>query len=176
MDHPGISRRWMLGLPAYLAACRQEIVAAQEHAHRAAQAAAPAKLEFFSTPQAALVEAIAAQIIPSGDSPGAREAGAVYFIDRALTTFEGDKKKLYAEGLAQLEAQGFVRLTSEQQIHALQAIEKTEFFQIIRQHTIMGFLADPEYGGNRDLIGWKWIGFEDRFAFEPPFGYYDAQE
>ena len=166
----------MLGLPAYLAACWPEIVAAQQHAHRMAQAPAPGKLEFFSPAQATLVEAIAAQIIPSGDSPGAREAGAVYFIDRALTTFEGEKKKLYAEGLAQLEAQGFARLASERQIQALRAIEKAEFFQTVRLHTIMSFLANPEYGGNRGLAGWKWIGFEDRFAFEPPFGYYDAEK
>ncbi|MBI3693287.1 MAG: gluconate 2-dehydrogenase subunit 3 family protein [Acidobacteria bacterium] len=176
MGHSGISRRCVLGLPAYLAACWPEILAAQEHAHRAAQSGAPGKFEFLSPAQAAVVDAIAAQIIHSGDSPGAREAGAVYFIDRALTTFESEKKRLYAEGVARLEAQGFARLTSEQQIQALQAIEKTEFFQTIRAHTIMSFLASPEYGGNRDLAGWKWIGFEDRFAFEPPFGYYDAQE
>ncbi len=167
----------MLGLPAYLvAACWPEIVAAQEHAHRAAQAGTPGKLEFFSAAQAAVVEAIAAQIIPSGDSPGAREAGAVYFIDRALVTFESDKKKLYAEGLAPLEAAGFARLSSDRQIEALRAIEKAEFFEIVRAHTIMSFLANPDYGGNRDRVGWKWIGFEDRFAFEPPFGYYDAQK
>jgi hypothetical protein len=31
----------------------------------------------------------------------------------------------------------------------------------------------PEYGGNREGLGWKLIGFEDRHIFEPPFGYYD---
>jgi hypothetical protein len=40
----------------------------------------------------------------------------------------------------------------------------------------MGFLGHPSHGGNRDLAGWKLIGFEDRAAFEPPFGYYDAGE
>jgi hypothetical protein len=30
-------------------------------------------------------------------------------------------------------------------------------------------------GGNRDEVGWKLIGFEDKFHFEPPFGYYDKQ-
>jgi gluconate 2-dehydrogenase gamma chain len=39
---------------------------------------------------------------------------------------------------------------------------------------ILGFLSNPEYGGNRDKVGWKLIGFEDTFAYEPPFGYYDA--
>ena len=38
----------------------------------------------------------------------------------------------------------------------------------------MGFFSNPEYGGNHDLVGWKLIGFEDRFFYKPPFGYYDA--
>ncbi len=37
-----------------------------------------------------------------------------------------------------------------------------------------GFLGNPSYGGNRDHVGWKLIGFEDRMAFQPPFGYYDG--
>jgi hypothetical protein len=31
----------------------------------------------------------------------------------------------------------------------------------------------PAYGGNRDGVGWKLIGFEDEHVFHPPFGYYD---
>ncbi len=26
-------------------------------------------------------------------------------------------------------------------------------------HTIIGFLADPKYGGNRDYVGWKLLGY-----------------
>jgi len=33
--------------------------------------------------------------------------------------------------------------------------------------------ALPQYGGNRDSVGWKLIGFEDLHVFHPPFGYYD---
>jgi hypothetical protein len=33
--------------------------------------------------------------------------------------------------------------------------------------------ASPSYGGNRNLVGWKLLGFDDRFAWQPPFGYYD---
>ena len=45
------------------------------------------KLEVLTAEQARQVEAIACQIIPTDDLPGAREAGVVYFIDRALKTF-----------------------------------------------------------------------------------------
>jgi gluconate 2-dehydrogenase gamma chain len=33
------------------------------------------------------------------------------------------------------------------------------FFQLLHQNTIEGFWADPLYGGNRDMAGWKLIGF-----------------
>jgi gluconate 2-dehydrogenase gamma chain len=34
-----------------------------------------------------------------------------------------------------------------------------EFFKMLVQNTVEGFLADPIYGGNRDFIGWKLLGF-----------------
>ncbi len=47
------------------------------------------------------------------------------------------------------------------------------FFETLRQHTIAGFLIDPDAGGNRDGVGWKVIGREREHMFQPPFGYYD---
>ncbi|MCL3859818.1 gluconate 2-dehydrogenase subunit 3 family protein [Actinotalea sp. K2] len=32
-------------------------------------------------------------------------------------------------------------------------------FAVVREHTIEGFFCDPVYGGNRDAIGWKLVGF-----------------
>ena len=29
----------------------------------------------------------------------------------------------------------------------------------MRAHTILGFLADPKYGGNRNHVGWKVVGY-----------------
>jgi gluconate 2-dehydrogenase gamma chain len=34
-----------------------------------------------------------------------------------------------------------------------------EFFKMLQQNAIEGYLADPMYGGNRDFAGWKLIGF-----------------
>jgi gluconate 2-dehydrogenase gamma chain len=170
---------------AWIAANWSAILEAQEHAKRAATSGSAAKLEFFSPEQAAEVESVAAQIIPTDDTPGAREAGAVYFIDRALTTFDRERQAVYTQGLGELQAKTrelfpnatkFSGLSAAQQIQALKAIEKTPFFAQIRTHTITGFLANPEYGGNRDEIGWKLIGFEGKFHYQPPFGYYDAEK
>jgi gluconate 2-dehydrogenase gamma chain len=33
------------------------------------------------------------------------------------------------------------------------------FFSVVRDHTIQGMFCDPLYGGNRNGIGWKMIGF-----------------
>jgi gluconate 2-dehydrogenase gamma chain len=158
------------------------ILAAQEYAQRAAQSS-PGKFHFFSSQDAIEVEAIAAQVIPGDDAPGAREAHVIYFIDQILVTFDRDKQPAYTQGLKGLQhwtqelfpsVTRFSSLTPAQQIQVLTAIEKSEFFELVRVHTIMGFLAKPEYGGNYNLAGWKLIGFEDQMTYEPPFGYYDT--
>jgi gluconate 2-dehydrogenase gamma chain len=183
MPSDALSRRDWLGLaPAALASLWPQIAAAQHHAHRAATSGAPPALTVLDPAMAAEIESLAAQIIPSDGAPGAREAGVIYFIDRALATFEKDKVERYRKGLAEVHARRaelfpgsrtIAALTAEQQIALLQAIEKSEFFGLLRFHTILGFFGDPSRGGNRDQVGWKLIGFEDRPAFEPPFGYYD---
>ena len=190
MDDQDASRRLFLiksltGVSAaWLALRMPEIVAAQEHAHQAVQSSAPVKFEFLSPEQAVEIEAVAAQIIPADDTPGAREARVIYFIDRALSTFDKDRQPLYVKGLKDLQAKQkkmfkntakFSELNSEQQIRVLKAFEKNQFFEIVRAHTIMGFFSDPSYGGNYDKIGWKLIGFKDEFYFKPPFGYYDRE-
>jgi len=159
------------------------VLAAHEHAHRAADSAAP-HLEFFSAAQATEVEAVAAQIIPADETPGAREANVIYFIDRALTTFDRDQQTVYTQGLQELSGKvtamftgkpSFAALPNEDQIKLLTAIEKTAFFERVRVHTIMGFFADPSYGGNFGKAGWKLIGFENRPMHKAPFGYYDSE-
>ena len=174
----GLSSAWLaLRWPA--------ILAAQEHAQRAEASGRPVQFQFFSPEEAVEVGAMAAQIIASDDTPGAREARVIYFIDRVLATFDRDKRPAYTQGLKDLRQRvqarfpsvnRFSSLTPEQQFQVLTAIEKTEFFELVRLHTIMGFLAKPEYGGNYNQSGWKLIGFEDQMTYKPPFGYYDAEE
>jgi gluconate 2-dehydrogenase gamma chain len=160
-----------------------EIASAQQHAHEAAQSSTPPPFQTLDAVMAAELDAITSQIIPSTDGPGAHEAGIVYFIDRALATFDSDLRESYRTGMASVQQKrkelfpdsaSVAALKSEQQIQLIHAIEKTDFFELLRTHTLYGFLGNPSYGGNRDKVGWKLIGFEDRGAFQPPFGYYDA--
>lgn len=173
----GISVAWLtLHWPA--------ILAAHDHAHAVAQSDTPVAFQFFSPDWALEIEAATAQIIPSDETPGAREAKVVHFIDRALVTFERDKQATYTQGLKDLEnktkslfpqAEKFSSLSQAQQVQLLEAIEQSEFFELLRVHTIMGFLARPDYGGNQGEVGWKLIGFENKGVYSPPFGYYDAE-
>ncbi len=117
--------------------------------------------------------ALAAQILPSDDGPGADEAGVIYFIDRALTTFDADQRGVYRSGMT--EIQGIAARPKGDQLQWVRSIEKSEFFEVVRTHTLLGYLGSPNYGGNRNQVGWKYIQFDDRMAWEPPFGYYDAE-
>jgi gluconate 2-dehydrogenase gamma chain len=188
MDSTDLSRRSLLQAIAAVVATAAtpfgwaEVALAMDHAHAAAPTGADAKISFLSEAEAADIEAVAAQIVPTDDSPGAREAGAVYFIDRALATFFSQLAVDYRAQLAAFQtsyrqrysaARSFAALTFAQQIDFLKEIERTPFFTTTRLLTLLGMFALPEYGGNRGGVGWKLIGFEDSHVFHPPFGYYD---
>jgi len=180
------------------------VLAAAEHAHKAAGAPDSQKFEFLTAAEAKEVEAISACIIPSDGTPGAREAGVVFFIDRALVTFAFDERKTYREGLPGIQkrlielfpaATIFSAATPEQQEAVLESLDETgsknpprrpranfmpgsaaqPLFEVIRAHTLAGFLIDPESDrkGNRGGVGWTVIGRLPEHGFQPPFGYYD---
>ena len=83
----------------------------------------------------------------------------------------------YRQSLAALDkycratfaGKGFVDLTDDQKDKLLTGLEKgpiqlegasaTGFFEQIVKNTKEGFFADPIYGGNRDMAGWKMVGF-----------------
>ncbi|MFL6035221.1 MAG: gluconate 2-dehydrogenase subunit 3 family protein [Gaiellaceae bacterium] len=65
-------------------------------------------------------------------------------------------------------------LTAAQQTQALNDIQTSkaviplagstqfrsaDFFSMFRQNVLEGMLADPAYGGNKGMVGWKWIGY-----------------
>ncbi len=160
-----------------------EVLDAQQHAHTAA-GSPTTHFETLDADTAAEIEAVAAQIIPSTGGPGAREAGVIYFIDRALSTFARDDREAYRTGMVHLqqkrkelfpESATIASLTGPQQVTLIRTVETSSFFELLRTHTVLGFLGNPSYGGNRGKAGWRQIGFEDQMAYAPPFGYYDAE-
>lgn len=170
---------------AWLAADPASVRASLIHAARAAAApvAATPPWQVLTPEDAADLDAIAAQIIPTDDLPGAREAGAVYFIDHALATWATDQRAPLAAGLRDLnrearhrwpDADRFAALPAERQVSLLQAAEATPFFQAMRFATVAATFTDPSWGGNRGKVGWRILGFDDRFVWQAPFGDYDA--
>ena len=183
---------------AWLAANWPALVSAAEHAHQAAKSANPS-FESLTDEQARELDAITSRLIPTDEAPGAHEAGVVYFIDRALKTFESDSLPTYQKGFAMVQQRTaelfpgvprFSAATAEQQDKILTELfaeserqegnrrlnpdpSQSDFLGTLRMHTIFGFLVDPEGGGNRDFAGWKAIGRDPAHMFSPPFGYYD---
>jgi gluconate 2-dehydrogenase gamma chain len=204
----------------------------------------PTPATFFDEHQRATIEAAMARIIPTDQTPGAREAGAIDFLDRYLSgigyiyanpdgsgfeQLEGRRadawrrrvskaQDKYVAGVRELDrlageryGASFTELKDEQQDEVLRALEAggeqrgfdasrgtpaiayggpvepalqqtnaeadLDFFPLLVTHTRQGFLADPIYGGNRDRVGWKAIGFPGPASLaEVHTGRYDTLE
>lgn len=130
------------------------------------------------------LSALADQIYPPDDSPGAAEIGAVRFMDSALHSFMAGSLAQLRSGLADLHERtgrrhpgvaSFADLGFDQQTELLCEVESSGFFATVHFLTLAGVFALPEHGGNLDGEGWRQIGFERRHVWQPPFGYYDAR-
>lgn len=78
----------------------------------------------------------------------------------------------------QYSGKTFSELSAAQQDDILKGLEKGDidlktvdaksFFTMFLQNTMEGFFSDPLYGGNRDMVGWKLIGFPGaRYDYRP---------
>lgn len=143
-------------------------------------------LAVLTPEEAAELEAVAETILPAVDGrPGASQAGVIQFVDTALETFQAGALESVRTGLDGLQrladarypgAGPFSRLSGARRAELLREIQNDGFFATMRFLTVAGMFSLPSYGGNRDKLGWELLGFEDRFSWQPPFGYYDAQE
>lgn len=152
-------------------------------------------LETLTAAEADVLEAMVARIVPTDNNgPGAAEARAAHYIDRALTGPLASSKSAYVSGLAALDAYAqsskgapFTKLTARDQDAVLTDLEKnvakefrpsaSAFFEMVRNHTMQGMFSDPYYGGNANFIGWDLIGYpgirmvvsaEDQSISKPP--------
>jgi len=159
------------------------LIAITEAACSAKQEAAP--FTVLSIADAADLAAIAARIMPSTDTPGATEAGVIYFIDRALGAEMQGMQESLQTGLGSLNAQvaskqsdidRFAGLNDDAQDELLTAIEDGGFFDSMWTLTMTGFFAMSSYGGNKNNVAWDLIDFKGNHgAWEYPFGHYDAE-
>lgn len=176
-------------------------------------ASGPAAHRFFTSHQAAVVEAATARIAPGpmddpaeAGHPGARQAGATGYIDTmlgALGALSGAAPMIFAGGpwsnrhtsgpdlmatfialdpvariawrtrltgwrqqyrrgvaaLDKLAGGDFTKAAAAEQDKILAQPAMETFRSLLFEHTIEGMYANPEYGGNRGLVGWKEIGY-----------------
>ena len=147
----------------------------------AATTAAPASrreaLETLNAAESDALEAIVARLIPTDENgPGAAEARAAHYIDRALAGPLRGLRNTYAAGLAAIDgyarvAKGalFAQLSPADQDAILRDMEQdtatgfspsaSAFFNLLRTHTIEGTFSDPYYGGNANFVGWNLIAY-----------------
>ncbi len=134
-------------------------------------------LETLTAAEADILEAVCARLIPSDENgPGAAEARAAHYIDRALTGPLRASRDAYAAGLAAIDAwaqakkgAAFIKLAPHDQDAVLTEMESNvatgfvpsaaAFFNLVRTHTIQGTFCDPYYGGNANFVGWDLIGY-----------------
>jgi gluconate 2-dehydrogenase gamma chain len=165
----------VLSLPAILTACRQ----ANE---QNPTASADAQTTILSRDLAIELDAISARIVPTDDTPGAREAGSVRFMEVVLADGRQDQLTILQTGIVELNASAsrefgvasFAALSETQQDALLTAIETTPFFSTVRFLTVASLFALPQYGGTGPDVGYELIGMTHAHAYMPPFGYYDA--
>ena len=173
--HPGVSRRDWLKTAVSAAVAAPAGALAQGPAGAGATPREP--LETLTPAEADALEAIVARLIPTDEhGPGAREARAAHYIDRALGGAMAASREVYRSGLAAVDRYAgtskgarFADLSAADQDVVLTDMEKNvatgfepnsaSFFTLVRTHTIHGTFGDPHYGGNRDFVGWDLIGY-----------------
>lgn len=142
-----------------------------------AMAAAREPLENLTATEADLLDAIVARLIPTdANGPGATEARAAHYIDRALGGALASSRQAYTAGLAALDryarssrGKPFTELSATDQDSVLIDVEtgtatgfagsSAAFFALVLNHTHQGTFGDPYYGGNANFTGWDLIGY-----------------
>lgn len=188
MADPSLSRRDLLKLAGATAGASVVSgsvteTAVAEAAQRARTRPRPARepLKALTPHEADLLDRIAELLVPSDENgPGATEALAVRYLDRALAGALADQRDAYRVGLEALEryakqtrGAAFLQLTETRQISLLIDVESgtatganvgfagssAQFFGLVRGHVMQGTFGDPHYGGNEGFVGWDLIGY-----------------
>jgi gluconate 2-dehydrogenase gamma chain len=123
---------------------------------------------FLTADEKAAVKAMADQIIPRTDTPGASDIGVPAFIDRMLAGYYQDRERnIMRAGLAQVQADAgalgavsFATLTGDQQVALMQRYDQEQyaytranggtqntpphFFRMMKELTIIGFCSSEQ--------------------------------
>jgi gluconate 2-dehydrogenase gamma chain len=152
---------------------------------------------YFSSAQLNQLKPIFEGVWPGGpDNPGATDAGAADYVDFLLGGSDAVYYQIpawradYTAGLEMLNAASITRFGAAKSLEALSTAEMTalltdlaagrltefpdaawqrSFFSTIRAHCIEGCFADARWGGNKESVIWKWMGYPSGQARDWPF-------
>ena len=144
------------------------------------------KLNVLTHEEGLVLAAIAERIFPKTDTPGAVEIGAVDYIDVALAGDYTALAPLYHQGLRAVNRYSrsefnktFLQLSDAEKDAVLRAFEASalasfkpaaEFFETLRYHVLEGVFCEPQYGGNKDMTGWRLVDFPgQQFGYGDPY-------
>jgi hypothetical protein len=126
----------------------------------------------------AALSALLDGLFPSDElGPGALEIGVLEYLQKAFAGPYRELIPIYRSALAALDdvarrehGQTFAEIGTEQRDAIISRLERgqlrapdygdaDEFFNLIWQHLREGLFGDPIHGGNRQMMGWRLIGF-----------------
>jgi gluconate 2-dehydrogenase gamma chain len=131
----------------------------------------------FTPEEALCIIAICEQIIPKDESPGATDAGVIYYIDKQLSGVFHYDQETYRNGIKNLQeyctkkhTKLFENLTFDEQTKLLIMLESnqlnetewqqgkpSDFFNLVRSHTMQGFYGSPIHGGNKNYMSFEML-------------------
>jgi gluconate 2-dehydrogenase gamma chain len=131
----------------------------------------------FSEEEANCLIALCEQIIPADDTPGATDAGVIFYIDTAVAYYFPQARNHYRGGIASLQAYCrsahgdlFEALLPSLQIEVMKRMETGDmpldlwktispqaFMSMAVQHTMQGFYGPPRHGGNKDYASYRML-------------------
>lgn len=115
-------------------------------------------------------------VLPTGFGPGATAANAIGYVEwlanQAPSSWRSDS---LADGLDLLDRVACTMYghclwdcSAPEQIMVMETVQGIphrsvqRFFGVLVRLTLSGFLCAPAYGGNRDFLGWHYVGFSPR--------------
>jgi len=128
--------------------------------------------------EAGTLGALLERMFPADElGPGALEIGVLDYLERALAGPYAELVPLYRRALAGIDEAAraeygwaFDDLPPENQDVLIDRLERRQlegvdqsdgpaFFDLVWRHLREGLFADPIHGGNRNMLGWRLIGF-----------------
>jgi len=105
---------------------------------------------------------------PDARGPGAAEIGATEYVAAALEGRDAAHLQAYRALLAALGPEPTPAAIAAWE---REGIAEAADFELVWRHLREGLFADPAHGGNRDMLGWRLIGFPGA-----QFGYTEAEQ